>query len=104
MVSILAESGEPKAPRYEGGGARPGFTGARQAAAKGEDIRANLKVRLEDIVAEEKVEATAPREKLPAEMALKKERPLIWPLRPYMATARPDLRATRRQRVIRSLR
>ena len=42
------------------GGARPGFTGARQAAAKGEDIRANLKVRLEDIVAEEKVEAIFP--------------------------------------------
>lgn len=42
------------------GGARPGFGGARQAAAKGEDIRANLKVRLEDIVAEEKVEAIFP--------------------------------------------
>ena len=41
-------------------GARPGFAGARQAAAKGEDVRATLKVRLEDIVAEEKVEAIFP--------------------------------------------
>lgn len=41
-----------------GGGA--GFAGARQAAAKGEDIRATLKVRLEDIVSEDKVEAIFP--------------------------------------------
>ncbi|BDA83086.1 molecular chaperone DnaJ [Aureimonas sp. SA4125] len=41
-----------------GGGA--GFAGARQGAVKGEDIRATLKVRLEDIVSDEKVEAIFP--------------------------------------------
>ena len=38
----------------------PGFAGARQAAAKGEDIKATLKVRLEDIVSDDKVEAIFP--------------------------------------------
>ncbi|MEF2070438.1 DnaJ C-terminal domain-containing protein [Consotaella aegiceratis] len=37
-----------------------GFTAARNTPAKGEDIRANLKVRLEDVVAHHKVEAIFP--------------------------------------------
>lgn len=37
-----------------------GFTSARNAPAKGEDIRATLRVRLEDIVSDEKVEAIFP--------------------------------------------
>ncbi|GGE14467.1 molecular chaperone DnaJ [Aureimonas endophytica] len=43
-----------------GAGRRSGFTSARQASQKGEDIRATLKVRLEDIVSEDKVEAVFP--------------------------------------------
>ncbi|WP_102959909.1 DnaJ C-terminal domain-containing protein [Mangrovicella endophytica] len=50
---------------FGGGGAgrrggASGFTAARNASAKGEDIRATLKVRLEDLVSEEKVEAIFP--------------------------------------------
>ncbi|SJZ71853.1 DnaJ C-terminal domain-containing protein [Consotaella salsifontis] len=41
------------------GGAR-GFTAARNSPPKGEDIRATLKVRLEDIVSDAKVEAIFP--------------------------------------------
>ncbi|MBB3998837.1 DnaJ C-terminal domain-containing protein [Aureimonas pseudogalii] len=37
-----------------------GFTAARNTPSKGEDIRATLKVRLEDIVSDEKVEAVFP--------------------------------------------
>lgn len=40
-----------------GGG---GFTAARNAPLKGDDIRANLKVALEDVVSDEKVEAIFP--------------------------------------------
>lgn len=50
--------GGPGGARRSAGG---GFTAARNAASsKGEDIRANLKVRLEDIVSAEKVEAVFP--------------------------------------------
>ncbi|WP_062112503.1 DnaJ C-terminal domain-containing protein [Aureimonas sp. AU40] len=37
-----------------------GFTAARNAAGKGEDINATLKVRLEDVISDEKVEAVFP--------------------------------------------
>ncbi|KAB0679590.1 DnaJ C-terminal domain-containing protein [Aureimonas leprariae] len=37
-----------------------GFTAARNASQKGEDLKANLKVRLEDVVSDEKVEAVFP--------------------------------------------
>ncbi len=40
--------------------ARSGFTAARNTPSKGEDIRATLKVRLEDVVSDEKVEAVFP--------------------------------------------
>ena len=40
--------------------ARSGFSAARNAPTKGEDIRATLKVRLEEVVGEEKVEAIFP--------------------------------------------
>ncbi|MCQ8780719.1 DnaJ C-terminal domain-containing protein [Mangrovibrevibacter kandeliae] len=47
-----------------GRGGRPprggGFAGARSASMRGEDLRANLKVRLEDVVSEDKVEAVFP--------------------------------------------
>ena len=43
-----------------GAGPRAGFTAARNAATKGEDLRASLKVRLEDVVSEDKVEAVFP--------------------------------------------
>jgi DnaJ-class molecular chaperone len=41
-------------------GARSGFTAARNTPSKGEDINATLKVRLEDVVSDEKVEAIFP--------------------------------------------
>ena len=41
-------------------GAGAGFASARQGASKGEDIKATLKVRLEDIVSQDKVEAVFP--------------------------------------------
>ena len=41
-------------------GARSGFTGARNTPSKGEDINATLKVRLEDVVSDDKVEAVFP--------------------------------------------
>lgn len=41
-------------------GGRSGFGAARSAPAKGEDLRATLKVRLEDVVAEEKIEVVFP--------------------------------------------
>lgn len=40
--------------------ARSGFTAARNAPSRGEDIKATLKVRLEDVVSDEKVEAVFP--------------------------------------------
>lgn len=43
-----------------GGRGASGFTAARQAASKGEDLRADLVVRLEDVVRGEKVEAKFP--------------------------------------------
>ncbi|WP_152044987.1 DnaJ C-terminal domain-containing protein [Aureimonas psammosilenae] len=43
-----------------GGGRRSGFNAARSGSAKGEDIRATLKVRLEDVVSDDKVEAVFP--------------------------------------------
>jgi DnaJ-class molecular chaperone len=44
-----------------GGGRRSsGFTAARNAPQKGEDLKATLKVRLEDVVSDEKVEAVFP--------------------------------------------
>lgn len=42
------------------GGDRSGFAAAREAAAKAPDIKANLRVRLADIVSNEKVEAVFP--------------------------------------------
>ncbi len=42
------------------GGDRAGFSAAREAAAKAADIKANLRVRLADIVSNEKVEAIFP--------------------------------------------
>ncbi|WP_206455439.1 DnaJ C-terminal domain-containing protein [Aurantimonas marina] len=42
------------------GGDRGGFSAAREAAAKAPDIKANLRVRLADIVSNEKVEAIFP--------------------------------------------
>ncbi|KQT65107.1 MULTISPECIES: DnaJ C-terminal domain-containing protein [unclassified Aureimonas] len=42
------------------GGGRAGFSQARTGQVKGEDIRATLKVRLEDIVSKDKVEAIFP--------------------------------------------
>ncbi|HEY9057757.1 MAG TPA: J domain-containing protein [Aurantimonas sp.] len=42
------------------GGDRAGFSAAREAAAKAPDIKANLRVRLADIVSNEKVEAIFP--------------------------------------------
>ncbi|RIY03388.1 J domain-containing protein [Aureimonas flava] len=41
-------------------GARSGFTAARNTPSKGDDINAVLKVRLEDVVSDEKVEAVFP--------------------------------------------
>ncbi|KQT88062.1 DnaJ C-terminal domain-containing protein [Aurantimonas sp. Leaf443] len=41
-------------------GAGGGFAGARSAASKGEDLKATLKVRLEDVISDEKVEAVFP--------------------------------------------
>jgi DnaJ-class molecular chaperone len=41
-------------------GGRSGFTAARNAPVKGEDIKATLKVALEDVVSNEKVEAIFP--------------------------------------------
>lgn len=58
--SVFSDFFEQAFGRGGARGARPGFTGARQAAAKGEDIRATLKVRLEDIVSDDKVEAIFP--------------------------------------------
>jgi DnaJ-class molecular chaperone len=43
-----------------GAGDGPGFTSARNAAAKGADIKATLAIRLEDIIAGDKVEAEFP--------------------------------------------
>ncbi len=46
---------------FGGGGARRGgFGAARNAPTRGEDLRATLKVRLEDVVSAEKVEAVFP--------------------------------------------